>query len=115
MTEIDYFNLQEDKEIIFVKVAVEHTSKKHVFKNCWLEIIRILINSKRFTLLANKDMDDISRRIKHMNIGNYNLLSIEEKILMLEFLINSAYETSIIRDEIKEEISKKNDLKKDPL
>ena len=48
-----------------------------------------------------------------MNIGNYNLLSIEEKILMLEFLINSAYETSIIRDEIKEEISKKNDLKKE--
>lgn len=41
------------------------------------------------------------------------MLSIEEKLLILEFLVNSAYETSIIRNEIKEEINKKNELKKE--
>ncbi len=78
-----------------------------------MEIIRILINSKKFNLLVTKDIEDIGKRIKYINFNTYNLLSLEEKILILEFLINSAYETSIIRDEIKEEISRKNDLKKE--
>jgi hypothetical protein len=113
LTEIDLFNLQDDTELLFIKVAVDNSSKKHVFKHSWLEIIRILINSKKFNLLVTKDIEDIGKRIKYLNFNTYNLLSLDEKILILEFLINSAYETSIIRDEIKEEISRKNDLKKE--
>ena len=113
LSEIDLFNLQDDIELLFIKLAVDNSSKKHVFKHSWLEIIRILINSKRFNLLVTKDIEDIGKRIKYINHHTYNLLSIEEKVIILEFLINSAYETSIIRDEIKEEICRKNDLKKE--
>lgn len=113
LSEMDLFSIQGETELLLVKITVDNSSKKHVFKHSWLEIIRILINSKKFNLLVNKQIYELGKRIKTMNLNTYNLLSIEEKILILEYLINSAYETSIIRDEIKEEISRKNDLKKE--
>ena len=110
----DYFNLQVDKELIFVKYAIESSiNKNHFLKNSWLEIIRILINSKRFYLQQSSEIQEIEKKIKYFNNSSYNLLSIEEKIHILDFLINSAYETSIIREEIKEEINKRNELKKE--
>ena len=97
-----------------MKYAIESSIiKNHFLKNSWLEIIRILINSKRFYLQQSSEIQEIEKKIKYFNNSSYNLLSIEEKIHILDFLINSAYETSIIREEIKEEINKRNELKKE--
>lgn len=115
MKEINISNLKGNNEIILMKVAYESSDKKNIFKNSWLEMIRILINSKRFNLLVNTEIQDLAIKLKYMNLSHYNLLSIELKILLIEFLINSAYETSIIREKIKKEIRKKNDLKKEKL
>ena len=97
-----------------MKYAIESSiNKNHFLKNSWLEIICILINSKRFYLQQSSEIQEIEKKIKYFNNSSYNLLSIEEKIHILDFLINSAYETSIIREEIKEEINKRNELKKE--
>ena len=89
---------------------MEKTIKNNLFKYSWLEIIRILINSKRYNLLVDKDLEEIAKKIQYIDLAKYNLLSLDEKIKLLDFLINSAYETSTIRKEIKEVIDKKNDF-----
>ena len=92
---------------------MEKTIKNNLFKYSWLEIIRILINSKRYNLLVDKDLEEIAKKIQYIDLAKYNLLSLDEKIKLLDFLINSAYETSTIRKEIKEVIDKKNDFKRE--
>jgi len=107
-------DLTDDPEIFLFKLSVENTSKKHVLKDSWIEIIRILINSKSYSLMSTDELKDISNRLgKSVDNKNFNLLPFEEKVAILEYLINSNFSSTIIRDFIKENMDKKNELKRE--
>jgi len=103
----DFF---DDKNLLMFKIAFENTKLENI-KYIWLEIFRFLVESPFFNLMANDDIINLSKRLKYFNSKDYNLLSIEEKLLILEFLCNTALDTDAIRDVIKNEIEKKKELK----
>lgn len=103
----DFF---DDKNLLFFKIAYENTKLEN-FKYLWLEIFRFLVESPFFNLMANDEIINLSKRLANVNSNQYNLLSIDEKLLILEFLCNTVLDTDSIRDVIKNEIDRKKELK----
>jgi len=100
----------DDKNLLMFKIAYENTKLEN-FKYLWLEIFRFLVESPFFNLMVNDELLDLSKRLNLINSKIYNLLSIEEKLLILEFLCNTVLDTDSIRDVIKNEIERKKELK----
>ena len=114
ITEEELYNLTDDPEIFLFKLSIDNTSKKHVLKMSWIEIIRIMVNSKSYGFLASQELKDVSYRLKK-NITNksFNLIPYEEKVLIFDYLIDSSFDTALVRDYIKENNDKKAELKKE--
>ena len=106
-------NLTDEPEILLFKMAIDFTSKRSILKCSWIEILRIVIFSKSFDYLVNDEIKDIGYRLKKtINNKNINLLSYDEKVLLLEFLVNTSFDFLLIRDSIKESLYKKAELKR---
>lgn len=100
----------DDKNLLMFKIAYENTEIEN-FKFLWLEIFNFLVESPFFNLMVNEDVKTLSKRLSTLNYDQYNMLSVEEKLLILEFLCNTVLDTDSIRDVIKNEIEKKKELK----
>lgn len=103
-----------EKEVMLVKIATDNTSKRHVFKKCWTEVVRIFIESDIFNSMITEELKEISKKLKRIDIRSYNTyLSLDEKILILDFLCNTVMDSDYIRDIIKEDMDNRNNLNKE--
>ena len=100
----------DDKNLLMFKIAYENTKLEN-FKFLWLEIFRFLMESPFFNLMVNDEVRDLSEKLSIIKSTQYNLLSIDEKLLILDFLCNTVLDTDPIRDVIKNEIERKKELK----
>ena len=76
-------------------------------------MIKFMLNSKLFKLMMNSELDKISKKLIDLTPNEYIILSVEEKISILDFLINSIYETNQIKEIIKNELERKFELKRE--
>ena len=63
--------------------------------------------------MMNSELDKISKKLIDLTPNEYIILSVEEKISILDFLINSIYETNQIKEIIKNELERKFELKRE--
>ena len=118
---IDIYN-NNDIETSLLKVIIDNN--KNDIKNLysfiyltWPELIRLIFFS--YTFNKNHYMEDEVRNNINKKLGNVkdiisynNLLNFEDKLTILENLILLCYETSFIRDAIKEAQEDRNEIKR---
>ena len=63
--------------------------------------------------MMNSELDKISKKLIDLTPNEYIILSVEEKISILDFLINSIYETNQIKEIVKNELERKFELKRE--
>ena len=111
--ELEYNDFIEDRDLLIIKLAVENlnTDMNTINKRCWPEILRLILLSKKYSLLRNDKLLTIIKKFDQLNSLNFNeILNPEEHIDLLSYLINSLFDTYKIRECIKYEIEKKSDL-----
>ena len=118
---IDIYN-NNDIETLLLKIIVDnnHNDIKNLYSFIylsWPELIRLIFYSYTFNI--NHYMSDEIKTNINKKLGNvkdvlaYNtVLSFEDKLNILESLILLSYETSFIRDAIKEAQEDRNEIKK---
>ena len=117
MTLLDLYNKREI-ELIMVKIITEHKKDdiKKVFGfiyYSWPELIRLFILSNTFHKNVVIDTPLLEKIYNIHDIISYNTdLNLEEKILVLEKLIFICYETNFVRNTIKDDTEKRNEMKK---
>jgi len=97
--------MKVDKDLFIIKFCSENnfSDLESFYSKCYPEILRILINSKRFCLMANDSIKlNIEKRLKFLNS--------EERIEILFYLVNSAFDLTSIKQLIKYESDLKNEL-----
>ena len=102
-----------NKDLLMLKFCAETKSPRKFLKRCWIEMIKFMLNSKLFKLMMNSELDKISKKLIDLTPNEYIILSVEEKISILDFLINSIYETNQIKEIIKNELERKFELKRE--
>lgn len=116
----DYTTLlaNEDYEVMLIKLALENTSlsSRLVFKKSWPEIIRLVIHSgnQAFSLMVTEELNNISQKLRHLTTKSYNLaLTYEEKVGILEYLVNTVVNSDFVREIVKEDIEKRTLLNRE--
>ncbi len=111
--DIDVIDLTDDKELLIIKVAAENlfTEMSIIVKRSWIAIIKIIFNTGMFSVLVNAQHKTILKKIKKTSIDNFHeVLSSEEHIELIWLLINTLFDTRKIRNAIKNEMDKKNNI-----
>ena len=114
---LDLYNKREI-ELIMLKVIVEYKKDdiKKIFSfiyYSWPELIRLFLISNTFN--RNIDLNDtLLEKLYNIkdNLSYNTEINFDEKILILEKLIHICYETNFIRNVIKDEQDRKNEMKK---
>ncbi|MCQ2816921.1 MAG: hypothetical protein MJ252_06625 [archaeon] len=115
----DLHSLQNalDEELILVKiiydnlVSLNHTQRIFLAQT-WPELVKIFLFCKTFP-----HFDDISEelveKLKGLSVENFSKrLTYEDKIYLLKDLLFNAYGTEVVRERIKADQEKKNEIKK---
>jgi hypothetical protein len=111
---IDFAEFTNENELLLLKVAIqENPSKRLILNKTWTEVLRIITSCSIYDLMLTPVVKDISSRLKYITSSMYNTLSYDEKIAMLEYLVNTAISTEFIKDIIKEHINSRNELNKE--
>ena len=90
-----------------LRSTIDYTDINEIICKSWVSILRIIVLSQRFNFLINDYTKETA--IKLNNIGRFSfsyLLSFKEKIELLQFLVNSAFDTELIKFEIKQDFHK---------
>ena len=117
MTLLDLYNKKEI-ELIMLKIITEHKKNdiNKVFSfiyNSWPELIRLFLLSNSFNKNCVVDNYFYEKIYNIHDVISYNTaLNFEEKIILLEKLIFICYETNFVRNTIKDDQEKKNEMKK---
>jgi hypothetical protein len=102
-------NMKIDKDLFILKFCYDSNliDIDNFFRICYPEILKFLVNSKNFNLMATE-------KIKK-NIQKDELIELDtnERIEILFYLINSAYDINIIKQYTKNEFFKNNELLKE--
>jgi len=113
-----------DYDLLLVKIIIDSYYISNDFselflflKYSWPELIRIIFSSRIFNknLYLYKEIDKniLSKLLKIKNISSYNtIFNLDEKIYILERLINICYDRPFIKTFLKENQEKKINLKK---
>ena len=114
LKETEYESLHEDGEtdLMLLKLGMmsNNSQKRELLKNTWPEVMRLLINSDLYKSMVTEDLKDLSRRLKFVNTRNYNLLSLEEKLMLIDYLLNTAMDSDLIKKTIEEDIKMRIEL-----
>lgn len=104
----------QNKDLLMLKFCAESKNPRYFLKKCWIETLKIIINSKQYRMMITPEIIEISKKLEDLTPKQYNSkLSLNEKIALLEFLINSVYETHQIKEIVKNELEKKFELKRE--
>lgn len=98
-------DVKVDKDLFIIKFCSENNFSdiESFYSKCYPEILRILVNSKRFGLMANE-------KVKTCVYKRLKTLVTEERIEILFYLVNSAFDLTSIKQQIKYESDLRNDL-----
>ena len=119
---IDIYS-NNDIETLLLKIIVDNN--QHDFKNLyyfiyltWPELIRLIFYSYTFNInhyMSEEIKTNINKKLGNVkDVLAYNtMLDFEDKLNILESLILLCYETSFIRNAIKEAQEARNDIKKE--
>lgn len=101
-------NLKIDKDLFILKFCNDSNfiDIENFFRRCYPEILRFLVNSKNFNLMST---ENIRKNLQKDLID----LDTNERIEILFYLINSAYDLNSVRQNIKMDSFKKNELIKE--
>lgn len=115
LKEMEYEKLFEDEEndLILLKLATDTNSTREILKKTWPEVIRLIINSEYHRLMVTAEIRDSARRLKLLNTRNYNLLPIDEKLTLLEYILNTAMDSKLIKESIEEDIKLRIELSRE--
>ena len=114
---LDLYNKREI-ELIMLKVITEHKKDdiKKVFSflyYSWPELIRLFLISNTFNKSCIVDSTLLEKVFSIHDIISYNTdLNFEEKIIVLEKIIFICCETNFVRNTIKDDQDRKNEMKK---
>jgi hypothetical protein len=111
--DIDVTELSEDKQLLLIKVAADNVfTELNIFvKRSWPAIIKIIFNTRTFSILLDDKLRNILQKIENSSVDNFDeVLTSEEHIELIWRLINSLFETRKIRNAIKNEMDKKNNI-----
>lgn len=113
----DYQTLQSEGELMLLKRIFDNLNcddkKLQFIHSTWIEIIKLLIESTQFMSYKNDSVNEVYSTIKSMSPSTYNtFLTFDQKVGILMFLLSSSYETKYIREVIKVEQEKRNELRK---
>ena len=101
-----------DKNLLIFRIAFNNIKSADSQNFIWLEIVRLLINSGFYNLMVTEVLKNLAEKLNLVKYNEYNKqFDIEEKLLILEFLTMSTFETESFRNIIKTEIEKKKQLK----
>jgi hypothetical protein len=114
-TEYPVLMNNDENELTLLKILIENHSapKRFIYKKTWVEILRVVLNSKMFELMVTEDLSKLATRLKYHDSRNYNLLSYEEKMMLLEYLLNTVIGLDYIRDTIKSDMENRAELNKE--
>lgn len=100
---------KEDFDLVIFKICAEANClipDNSLYSFSWRTLIKIIVHSKKFSFLVlNKEIKNYSE-----NLNNLNLL---EHLTLISFLIDTTFEFKIMKDYIKGEIDKLNELSKE--
>jgi hypothetical protein len=115
VTEYSVLMNNDEFELTLLKILIENHSapKRFIYKKTWVEILRIVLTSKMFEMMITEDLSKLAARLKYHDSRNYNLLSYEEKMIMLEYLLNTVIGLDYIRDTIKSDMENRAELNKE--
>jgi hypothetical protein len=114
LNSIDFVEFIHQKELLLLKVAIQENSSKRLLLNkTWTEVLRIISSSSIYELMLTPIVRDISGRLKYITPSMYNTLSYNNKVAMLEYLVDTTISTEFIKDIIKEHINSRNELNKE--
>ena len=116
---LDIYN-NKDNNLLLIKILVDNLFEediKEVFtfiSETWTELIRLILSSHTLNKFKSKKIKELVEKLEECkNLKTYNtLFNYDEKIYILQSLIYNCYETNFIRDIIKEEQEKRNEIKK---
>lgn len=107
---MDYADISDcEKFLIILKICAENSNSDLFYEKSWQIITYIIINSKRFSLLATKELREKSDKLKSLK------LDVEDHLDILYFLVNSGFDTKKIKDVIKFELEKLTDLQREKM
>lgn len=98
-------NMKIDKNLFIVKFCSENNfiDFENFYMKCYPAILKILVHSKRFSLMANDEVKSIiSQKLEDINT--------EQRVEILFYLVNAAYDLTSIKDSVKKENDLRNDL-----
>jgi hypothetical protein len=98
-------DLKVDKDLFIIKFCYENNFSdiESFYTKCYPAILRILVNSRRFGLMANEKIKDYVHR-------NLKTLKTQERIEVLFYLVNSAFDLTSVKQQIKYVSDLRNDL-----
>jgi hypothetical protein len=105
----------DDNELTLLKILIENHSapRRFIYKKTWVEILRMALTSKMFEMMVTEDLSKLAARLKHHDSRNYNMLSYEEKMMLLEYLLNTVIGLDYIREAIKSDMENRAELNKE--
>lgn len=101
-------NSKFDRDLFIIKFCNESNfiNLQNFYEKCYPEILKYLSNSKNFSLMST---EKIRKNIERNLID----LDTNERVEILFYLANSALDFNDIRQNIKEDVNKKNELEKE--
>lgn len=97
----------EDNSADMIKLAInKYTDKRNILNKTWTEFLRIIIQSDMFSLMKS---DEVKRIGQNFSITN----EIDDILIILEYLVDSAVSTNFLRRIIKDDIDKRNAFTKE--
>jgi hypothetical protein len=110
----DPTEFEAEKGLLLLRTLKENinTNLTTITKNSWKEIFLLLTESKKFRLLVNSDVKRITKKFNDLSNEEESSfeLMIEDRITILHYLVNSTLEINKIKDLVKTEFEKKNNL-----
>jgi hypothetical protein len=104
----------QNKDLLMLKFCAESKTPRYFLKKCWIETLKILLNSKLYKMMSTPELLEISKKLEDLTPKKFNShLTLDDKIRILDYLINSVYETNQIKEIVKNELERKFELKRE--
>jgi hypothetical protein len=100
----------KEKDLVLLRLASCSGDKRLLLGFTWREVFKIVMSNSRFNLMNTEEVANVSLRL---NTTSYHLLSYDEKIILLDYLVDTAISTGYMRNVIKADIIKRNDIQKE--
>ena len=114
--DLDFENDDKDNILLKLIFRYSHQKRENIFNFSLIEILKVFVFSPKFELLVNDEVKELVKTKFHefqCMDDFYSMLNLDEKILIIDFLINNCFELEVIREKLNRDILEKVDLKRE--